>query len=530
MQKQIDHGRARAVGKGFLVKLALMAIIDALGVYGIWAAYLVEAWTIIVVMVIGLAILNYIYFTRKHIPAKYFAPGMAFLLVYQIFVMGYTGYIAFTNYGTGHQNTKEVAIAQNLAQNEFRVEGAQALPVQVVELNGQVGLAVIQEDGTVTVGTAEKPMTEASGAVVENGVITSITGYTVYPKNDFGGHIQEIPDLRVPVSDDPNEGFFKTEDGSFAYRAESRLTYDESTDTIIEKSLPDDKEGADKKAPKVYKDNGYGSFATDDGEELPVGWQVVVGADNFKEMVTGKGIAGPFLKSLIWTFVFALLSVLTTFAFGLFLAIVFNDERIRGRKIYRSLLILPYAFPGFLSALVWRGMMNTDFGFINEVLLFGTHIPWLQDPWLGKLSILFVNLWLGFPYMFLICTGALQSLPGDVMEAARIDGASAWVQFKTITLPLVLVSTAPLLIASFAFNFNNFSLIYMLTGGGPNIPGNPYGLGETDILISLVYALSMTPGAERYGLAAAMSIVIFVIVGLISWLGFRQTKKLEELM
>ena len=122
---------------------------------------------------------------------------------------------------------------------------------------------------------------------------------------------------------------------------------------------------------------------------------------------------------------FAFLSVATTFALGLFLAIVFNDPRVRGRKIYRSLLILPYAFPGFLSALVWRGMLNQRFGFINEVLLGGADDPVAPDPWLAKFSILGVNLWLGFPYMFLVCTGALQSIPADIIEAARIDGAGA---------------------------------------------------------------------------------------------------------
>lgn len=99
-----------------------------------------------------------------------------------------------------------------------------------------------------------------------------------------------------------------------------------------------------------------------------------------------------------------------------------------------------------------------------------------------------------------------------------------------MTLPLLMVSVAPLLIASFAFNFNNFSLIYMLTGGGPNYPGSPIVVGETDILISMVYSVAFESGAKQYGLASALSIMIFVMVGFISWLGFRQTRKLEEIM
>jgi len=129
-----------------------------------------------------------------------------------------------------------------------------------------------------------------------------------------------------------------------------------------------------------------------------------------------------------------------------------------------------------------------------------------------------------------ITTGALEAIPGELTEAAVMDGAGPWRRFWSITLPLLLVSVAPLLIASFAFNFNNFSLIYMLTGGGPNYPGAPLPIGETDILISMVYAMAFESGTRQYGLASAMSIIIFVVVGVISWLGFRQTRKLEEIM
>src|SRR5690606_9819862 len=161
----------------------------------------------------------------------------------------------------------------------------------------------------------------------------------------------------------------------------------------------------------------------------------------------------------------------------------------------------------------------------------GVSIPWLTDPLLAKLSVLGVNLWLGFPYMFLICTGALQSLPGDVYEAARIDGAGRWRTWRSITMPLLLVATAPLLISSFAFNFNNFTLIKMLTGGGPRFDDASVPLGRTLSASSMAYNVSGLDGSARrdYGLASALSIVIFVVVGVISAIAFRQTRKLEEL-
>src|SRR5690606_17548645 len=138
-----------------------------------------------------------------------------------------------------------------------------------------------------------------------------------------------------------------------------------------------------------------------------------------------EDIRGPRISVTLWTFAFAVLSVFTTFFLGLLLAIVMNDWRMRGRRFYRASVILPYAFPGFLGALVWMGLLNQDFGFINQVIFGGLDIPWLTDAWMAKISILLVNLWLGYPYMFLICTGALQAIPDELVDAAAVDGARA---------------------------------------------------------------------------------------------------------
>ena len=202
---------------------------------------------------------------------------------------------------------------------------------------------------------------------------------------------------------------------------------------------------------------------------------------------------------------------------------------MRGRRVYRVLMILPYAFPAFLSGLVWSGLLNPEFGFVNSTLFGGADIQWLTDPWLAKFSVLLVNLWLGFPYMFLVTTGALQSLPEDVDEAAKMDGASAWRIFRSIKLPLLLVSVAPLLISSFAFNFNNFNIIYMLTGGGPQFPDAAGNIGATDILITVVYKTAFSGVGRDFGLASALSIVIFLIVATVSALSFSRTKALEEI-
>ena len=194
----------------------------------------------------------------------------------------------------------------------------------------------------------------------------------------------------------------------------------------------------------------------------------------------------------MWTITWALLSVGTTFAVGLFLALLLNDPYLRFRRLYRSLLILPYAVPAFISALIWQGLYHTEFGVINRALqlLFDVRVPWLQDPFYAKVALVILNLWLGFPYMMIVCLGALQSINNEMYEAALVDGATTWQQFRYVTMPLLMVSVAPLLVSSFSFNFNNFSVIYLLTRGRPPIPGAQTPAGHTDILISYTYRLA----------------------------------------
>ena len=240
-------------------------------------------------------------------------------------------------------------------------------------------------------------------------------------------------------------------------------------------------------------------------------------------MFTGDEFRGSFGRVLLWNLAFALLSVVTCFALGLLLALVFNDERLRGRKIYRSLIIIPYALPVFMTALVWRGLLNTTFG-INRWL--GTDIGWLEITGLAMFSLILVNMWLGYPYMFLVCTGALQSIPSDLKEAAYVDGATGLKTFRKVTFPLLLTAVSPLLVASFAFNFNNFTIVYLLTGGQPRDSGET--AGSTDILLTWVYRIALDLDPKRQGIAAALSVMIFIIVAVLAAAGFKATKTFEE--
>ena len=505
--------------RGWAFKIVLLGLVDSLAVFAMFVLFMQESWLIFGITLAVTLVINWIYLRPGGLPAKYLAPGLLFLAVFQIFVVVYSGYIAFTNYGDGRNGTKEDAIANIQLTSLNRVPDSPTFRLQVLEQGGDYAFLVTTPTGEVLLGSPDEPLAPAGGAELDStGKAVAVDGYTSLSFTDLLANQRAITNLSVPFSDDPADGALRTPDGSNAYLYLSTLEYDEATDTFTDA------------AGTIYRDGGNGAFVSDDGRELIPGWTINVGFDNFVKAFTSENIRGPLISVTIWTFAFAILSVATTFALGLFLAIVFNKPGMKGKKAYRLIMILPYAFPGFLSGLVWLGLFNQDFGYINQVLFGGASIPWLTDPWLAKISVLTVNLWLGFPYMFLICTGALQSIPEELTEAATVDGAKPWAVFRLIKFPLLLVSVAPLLISSFAFNFNNFNIIYMLTGGGPRDIEAGVDAGATDILITLVYKVAFGEGTGRdYGLASAFAILIFFIVATVSIISFRQTKALEEL-
>lgn len=509
-----------ASGGWKLVALKILALgfVNAIAIYALLVLLRSEQWLVSALVAAVTLLVNWIYFSRGKLPAKYLAPGLIFLAIFQIFVLLYSGYIAFTNYGTGHNSDKADAVNALLLSAQNRVENSATYPITVLEQFGELSFLVTEPDGNVSIGGSERPLDRVQNPRLEGGIAVGLDGYVTLDFQDILTRQSAIAAISVPLSDDPNDGALRTPDGSNAYLYTSSLAYDEAAVTMT-----------DTTTGTVYRDTGTGAFTADNGAELLPGWRIDVGLDNFVRAFSEDSIRGPLIGVTLWTFVFAFLSVLSTFGLGLFLAIVFNDARMRSRKYYRVLLILPYAFPGFLSALVWAGLMNQEFGFINSVLLGGAEVPWLTNEWLAKFSVLFVNLWLGFPYMFLVTTGALQSIPDELVEAATVDGARPWAVFRFIKLPLLLVSVSPLLISSFAFNFNNFNLIYLLTNGGPRDINAGINVGATDILISMVYKVAFVGANRDYGLASAFAIIIFILVAGISIISFRRTKSLEEL-
>ncbi len=173
-------------------------------------------------------------------------------------------------------------------------------------------------------------------------------------------------------------------------------------------------------------------------------------------------------------------------------------------------------------------MLNPQFGVISPAsATCSASLPWFSDPYWAKAGILLIQLWLGFPYMFVVITGALQTLPPDIYEAADLDGAGPWAKFRRITLPLLLITVGPLLVASFAFNFNNFTVIDLYSQGGPPIPNVPTPVGHTDILATYTYRIAFgSTGVSDYGYASAITVMIFIMLIIITMFQFRFTTML----
>ncbi|MDF2858114.1 MAG: hypothetical protein K0Q87_3965 [Neobacillus sp.] len=252
-----------------------------------------------------------------------------------------------------------------------------------------------------------------------------------------------------------------------------------------------------------------------------------VGLETFAEIFTVDIWRSTFFDVLAWTVIWTVVASSLQVSLGVLLAIVVNQKEIRFKKFFRTILVLPWAVPGFVTILIFAGLFNDSFGAINNDVLafFGVDpIPWMTNENWARVALILMQGWLGFPYIFIVTTGVLQSIPDDLYEAATIDGASIFQKFRNITLPMILIAMAPIIITQFTFNFNNFNIIYLFNGGGPAVAGS--NAGGTDILVSWIYKLTMQ--SSQYSLAAALTILLSVfVVGIALW-QFRRTNSFKE--
>ena len=252
-----------------------------------------------------------------------------------------------------------------------------------------------------------------------------------------------------------------------------------------------------------------------------------VGLETFKKIFSVDIWRNTFVNVLGWTVVWTLVASTLQVSVGILLAIIVNQKKLKAKKFIRTIFMLPWAVPGFVTILIFGGLFNDSFGAINNQILASVGIgpiSWMTDPNWTRIALLLIQTWLGFPYIFLVTTGTLQSIPDELYEASVMDGASAWQKFKQITLPIILYSMTPIIITQYTFNFNNFNIIYLFNGGGPAVLGS--NADGTDILVSWIYKLTMQN--SQYALAAALTILLSVFVIFIALWQFRRSNSFKE--
>ena len=459
---------------------------------------------------------NVVFLRPRLYPVRWLSPGLAFAALFALYPVIFTVYTAFTNYGDGHLLTKQQTIEL--------LEGRRYVPEEVVShswylyesAQGELLLLLERRDGTLLAASPDGSIweVEASGEAPPE----RVRGYNLIPAASILSYLPRVEDVTFG---DPGKPYTVRSIDS-AVQAQQRFRYRESEDTLT-----------DRKGNITYRaDDKRGVFTTERGKRLEPGYRVPIGAENFVRLMRSPALQGPFLRVFLWTFTFAAVSVVSTFFLGLILALLSDGIPPVRQKIFRSLFILPHAIPGVIGILVWRGLLNPHVGTVTAWLeaLLGFSPAWFSDPFWTRVAVLAVNLWLGFPYMLLVTSGALKSIPRELFEAARADGAGIFQVFRRVTLPMILVATGPILISAFAMNFNNFNVIYLFNEGGPPIANSPTPAGHTDILISYTYRLAFESGrGADYGFASAITVIIFVLLVIVTLINFRYTRVWEEI-
>lgn len=489
--------------------ILLLAIINLVALYLVVILYSQQqiSFALMVVILVGSG--SYIFYSRRAYAHRYVFPAVAGMGLFVVFPLLYTVGIGFTNYSASNLLDENKVLEYHLAQTYL--ESNTRHDFRLFKYADRYQVQVIAYDKSYV---SDVDLENASLADQKEVQLVESLPDEVTPLG-----IRDIIRFKKPLG---NLTFVMPSGEALSmiglrHVSEQKPLYSLNEDS----SLTNNKSGE-----KLFLNRDVGFYQTADGESVPPGFKVNIGPSNFYRVLTDDSIRGPFVQIFVWTLIFSAGTVLFTLIVGLVLANVLQWDLIAAKSTYRTLLILPYAVPAFISILVFKGLFNQNFGEINLVLesLLGISPDWFSDPNMARAMILIVNTWLGYPYMMLLCMGLLQAIPKDLYEASAIDGATPIDNLLKITLPLIIKPLTPLLIASFAFNFNNFVLISLLTGGSPDIIGASTPAGTTDLLVSYTYRIAFQDSGQDFGLAAAIATIIFLIVGGMALLKLRLSK------
>ncbi|MDE4001219.1 maltose ABC transporter permease MalF [Glaesserella parasuis] len=502
-------------------KRAFVGLLYLLAFYLVFTIYLQGEILFALLTLVVVASGIFVFSSERAYRWRYLFPGVSAIGIFVVFPLVCTVVIAFTNYSGSNQLAFERVVNQLQSQRYFSGERYDFKLLETTDNQYQLALENINVQKTYL--SAPLALADFKGEIKLEEV-TTLPESKVAPLKTITQNRQQLQTVNAIL---PSEEMltmsslrqFSQQSHRFSFDTQSQILTNHETN---ERYKPNDDVGFFEQIDE------QGNFT---GKRVEPGYTVTIGWQNFVKILTDEGIQKPFVQIFIWTVTFAFLTVVFTTLLGMIFASLVQWEALKGKAVYRLLLILPYAVPGFISILVFKGLFNQSFGEINLILnnLFGIRPEWFNDPFLARVMLLIVNTWLGYPYMMIVCMGLLKAIPTDLYEASAIDGASVWQNFTKITMPLLIKPLMPLMIASFAFNFNNFVLIQLLTQGRPSMIGTSTPAGHTDLLVSYTYRIAFEgSGTQDFGLAAAIAVIIFLLVSGLALFQIRLTKLQQD--
>jgi maltose/maltodextrin transport system permease protein len=511
---------------GFPIRQLLVVLVAIPALYISFAVYQIGNVWVALGILIFVCLAAFVFLNESAYTYRYLFPGFLGFGLFVIFPIAYMVFLSFTKYSSQHLLSFDRVVA--LFREETFPVGAGSYTYKLFAQGKNKYVLYLEDERDTAKRFASDPFELKAGEQLDNqppkgdrqpGKLKALSPGAA-PKGiamEFSQVTREK--LFIPMR---GRRFALPDDTLVSLEGLERFTSRERVWNLNgDGSLTNSKDGA-----VIRPDFKEGYFLNERGEKVGVGFQTFSGLENYLKILTDPRIQGPFYRIFLWTIAFSAMSVVLTFAVGMLLAVILEWKELDFRGGYRTLLILPYAVPAVLSILIFKGLFNQEFGAVNEFLkaMLGFAPEWETNPWGARAMILLVNVWLGYPYMMLICTGMLQSIPSGIYEASAIDGSNSLIDFFRITLPLVFPPLIPILVSSFAFNFNNFNLIYLLTTGGPQMAGGGIA-GETDLLVNYTFKIAFRDSGKNYGLASAIATLLFIIVGFLAWINLKLGSK-----
>jgi maltose/maltodextrin transport system permease protein len=475
----------------------------------------------------GFGLAYFVYTARRAYNFRYLFPGLAGIAMFIVLPLVYTVWIGFTNYSSKNlltfERATDVVLAEVFERSSVRYQftlHAAGPGFRIVLHTGDEGDPAAAAPAAPPTAFVSEPLalvdTAPQRIAVQPLAGSGFVPGDALPLKEVIAHRDAIRELTVQFPD-----------GTSARMASLRefTPYQKLYQRNREGTLTNQQTGE-----RIVANFATGFYETPAGQRIEPGFRVSVGIENYARVFTDSKFRGPFIRVFVWTVVLAAVTVVLAAGLGMLLAELLSWDGLRFAWLYRLLLFLPYAVPGFISILVFKGLFNRNFGEINLILdgLLGIRPNWTGNAMLARAMILIVNVWLGYPYFMLICMGLQKSIAHELYEASALAGAGPLTNFFRITWPLIRKPLSPLLVSAFAYNFNNFVLIYLLTQGRPDFLDTIIPAGETDILVSYTYRIAFEDSGQQFGLAAAISTVIFAIVAVLSVINLRLTKVTVE--